>query len=192
MATRTTTRVVTPRRRKAWATSTNGSTATSFTAGQSQIAASLLASLATDLGVSNFNGLTVMRIVGNISLVTTAGASTFTPWSLFWGITWVSLAIANASSGDAQIPDPDAGGADEARWIQRGVLRGLALDDGALGADMLLSANGQHESYTNLDITQMRKQPTADSRLVMIVKPLAVSGQGPGAMMNFHTMVALP
>jgi len=185
------TRVVTPRKRKVWSTTSNAGTAQSLVAG-TQIGQSLVAGLATDLGINNLNGVTAMRIVGSLSLVTVAGADTFTPFAVAWGIGWVSNAITNASAGDAQIPNPDVAGVAENRWIQRGILRGEAVDDGALGADQLLSAKGQLESYVKLDITQMRKQPTPDARLVLIFNSFSVSGQGVGVLTNLHTLVALP
>ena len=185
MVTRQRNFVRTPRKDKIWATFTQ----LESTLGDNQlIFGDLLADLKTDLGVSSMVKVTVMRIIGRLSLGNAVTATTTDPGFVFWGIAWVSSEIAALSPALTAIPDPAVAGDREAEWLQRGVLRGEPV----IGANAMWSARGQLESFVDLDIRQMRKQPTPDSRLVLILNNLFSITEDVQLSAALATMVALP
>ena len=174
-----------PRKAKVWATRFTEE----IECDQNQeVYVDLLSEFRTDVGISALTGVTAMRIVGNMSLGNHSTASTSSPGLLGWGIAWVSSAIAGLSSGDATIPDPIVGGVREAEWLSRGVLRGT----NTASSKVLFSAQGQNESFVNLDIKQMRKQPSPDHRLVLITNNGFSATQDVFLNVLLHTMIALP
>lgn len=190
----TTQRVRVPRKSKVWATTyqSNPVIPVDLGTGQARIIADLLADYRTSMGISNTDRVTAMRIVGSATLID-GGASTLT--SLFeyrLGIAWVSAAIASATAGDAQIPEPLVDGVREAQWIQTRQLYGvtdssLAFPHPAQG--VVTMQVGQH--VWDFDITQMRKQPTPDSKLCLIGEGIIDANQDVDLNFTISTMIAL-
>jgi len=185
MVTRNRTIVRSPRKDKSWA----------YVRGQAQtlsvnaveVAVDLLSDYETDVGLINRN-VTAMRIVGELDGGNSSSASVSSSFTIQWGIAWVSGAIAVLAANDASIPDPGERGAREALWLQRGSLQVTALaGSNTPGANL-----GQLRASVQLDITQMRKQPTPDSRLVLIVRNNGSASHAPALYFTLATMLALP
>jgi len=157
-------RTRTPRQKNIWLGVTGG---VQYPANPtSTVVAEILDQGMQTIGVNRLQGVTVKRIVADLwlSQFTAAAAS---PANAFvqWGITWVPDNIANAGPGDAQIPEPMAFGLREAPWIQQGLLQGIEYSTSVQVGRILERVE---TSFVRLDITQMRKQPTIDHRLVLI------------------------
>ena len=194
MVTRNRTIVRTPRKEKVWATRNSGPVASDIVVPNAvilngvEIQADLLSAYKTDLGVNTLQKVTVMRIIGSIGLGNLVTESVSRNHALAWGIAWVSAAITGAPANDAQIPIPSDGGDRQAEWLQRGklFLRSTAL------LPLVVQA-GETTSRMDVDITQMRKQPTVNHQLVLITKHQSDGGgiSAPSILFNFHTMLAL-
>ena len=181
----------TPRRQKVWTSekSTDAGQLVAFAANP-QVLIDLLTNLKTDLGTGRPpSGSTVMRIVGTLQPGNSSACTINEINALSWGIAWVSNAIANATVGDGQIPDPDEAGLREAQWLQRGKLFYRTNN----GTNLPASATGRmlDSGTMRVDITQMRKQPTADSELVLIVRHQGNAGSAPSLWFELNTMLAL-
>lgn len=151
----------------------------------------LLSFLDLDVGVTGMTGVTAMRIVGSMSLGNDiAEAASGNILTCHWGIAWVSSQLATAGDGSGLIPDPSENGAREALWIQRGVLSGITV------ASTLIpyAAAGQLTAFERLDIRQMRKQPMADAKLVLITRCFDTGGgaSDPALWVDLQVLVALP
>jgi len=176
----------TPRKDKSWAYHREGGqtlpTNTVF------VQTDLLTDYLAEIGLDESRKLTVMRIVGHIDLGNGASATAATSFECFWGIAWVSGAVAILPSADPSIPDPAHNGVAQARWIQTGSLGTLAVP-GALrrGAD-----DGNLRASVSLDIKQMRKQELAGDRLVLIIRSVASTSENAALWYDFRTMLALP
>ena len=180
--------VRTPRKEKSWAFNRNSGSGTAIATGV-DVHLDLLANYSTDLGITYPTKVTHMRTIGRIAIgkagtVTTAGLA-----DVSWGIAWVRSNVAAASAGDALIPDPEEPGTREVEWLQRGFLQVLLPEDAITASAPSL---GQFGGDVTLDITQMRKQPTPDYRLVLITHGtfLATGGNLQG-WVNLDTMLAL-
>lgn len=163
MTTRTIVR--TPRRRKMWAgrhtflTVNNGATPT---------VDDLLDPTFTALGLSNMAGITVMRVVGALTLVAGAtGATTPATFHARWGMAWLDNLVAAASDGDAQVPKPSQNAARDTRWYQQGVLTGLEYAAPLVVGSPLLPLETSHQS---VDVTNMQKQRGADQKFCLVVQ----------------------
>ncbi len=186
MTTQRRTFVRTPRKEKAWAYNRNTGLGTAVLTGVS-VHLDLLATWATDLGVNVIPKCTIMRIVGTMGIGNQSDVTTAGLIDVSWGIAWVRNVVATASAGDAQIPDPEEGGARETQWLQRGVLMGTSV----AGAHTRGADQGQLFSQQSVDITQMRKQPTSDYRLVLITHGTNLSDGSILGWFNLDCMVAL-
>jgi len=185
MVTRQRVIVKTPRKDKSWAYTRGQGQVLSVNA--VQVAVDLLTDYETDVGLINRN-VTAMRIVGELDLGNGSSASVATSFTMQWGIAWVSGAIAVLAANDASIPDPGELGAREAQWLQRGSLQAQSL----AGANTAGATQGQLRASVILDITQMRKQPTPDSRLVLITRNNGSASHAPAIYFALATMLALP
>lgn len=182
-------RTRTPRRRKVWAHQTNlQSAGEQLSAGNVEIAVDLLDSFKTDRGVNNVEGVTVMRIVGKLFLGNAATATNSDFGFVPWGIAWVSDTIASQGAGHVSIPNPNEPGTREAQWIQRGVIGGQSV----VGAAEVYAFLGQNGAMADLDITQMRKQPSVDSQLVLITENGFSANEDATLHWSLSTMLALP
>lgn len=177
----------TPRKDKMWI---GRNASLNFGAGDlTQVAFELLSAGLSDMGVSRMSKVTVMRIFGSIRLIGVSGATTPAAASVDWGIAWVSENIANAAEGDGQIPQPMVDGLRETTWLQQGNLLGLEPEAPLVAA---LPLEPLETSIVNVDITQQRKQPTVDSRLVLITEGPINAESGTVAIdINLQIMLAL-
>ena len=157
-------RVRTPRKQKVWI----GTDTTDLisSAGTRGVAGDLLATGMTAAGLNVLAGPTFMRFVGRIRLKAALAASSPGVVQIGWGIAWVPQDILNAGDGDAQIPEPHVDSLRQIQWIQQGELEGVERDS----SDFIDSTFLEPIELSNkeLDIRQMRKQPTYDHRLVLI------------------------
>ena len=177
-----------PRRKKIWVDSISLQDDDPVVSG-SFVLHNLLTDALTDLGINLMQGVTVMRIVGHVGLMNTAAASIGTDWSAGLGFAWVRKAIADATAGDSEIPNPHSTGVRSLPWIQRATLHGLSIP----GAASKYGAIGREgTSLWKFDITQMRKQPTPDSQLVLLGNSNALGSNAPAYYYNIATLLALP
>lgn len=190
MARRQFTGVRTPRRRKVWAREGTTDTGQLVTFNTIEPLIDLLTNLKTDLGVSRPPpGSTVMRIVGTLHPGNSASCTVNVNNELSWGIAWVPNQVALAAAGDAQIPDPSENGLREVTWLQKGTL----FYQTTSGINIPASVTGRmlDQGTMRVDITQMRKQPTADSELMLIIRHRGPAGSAPNIWFDLNTMLAL-
>ena len=181
-------RVNTPRKEKVWA-STNGEIVpVTLTLNQNQVVLDMLAPYFADLGTLLTRGVTAMRIIGQLTAANLATESAVRNHSFFWGIAWMQDRLVTLPAGDASIPNPARDGVRDIEWIQRGVLIYQSAN-----AVLRMSVN-QNQGFVNLDITQMRKQPTVAHRLVLVCKHQSDGGgtSSPALLVNLQVMLALP
>jgi len=183
-------RTRTPRQKNIWLGVTGG---IQFPANPtSNVVAEILDQGMATIGVNRLQGVTVKRIIADIWLseftaVAAGGANAFVQW----GIAWVPQAVASAGPGDAQIPEPMAFGLRETEWLQQGLLQGKENDTGAAEVGKILLP--VETAHTRLDITQMRKQPTIDHRLVLITDgPSAVEENTTQLVIRGMALIGLP
>lgn len=152
----------TPRRSKLWCQYTSFVDITAGTPGLID----LLAPTMTNLGLNVASGLTHMRTVGKIALVagTTPNVSGTVVEKVRLGLLWVTPNISSTSVGDTNIPEPREHGTWDARWIHQTSLTAL---EAAPNNIVFSPLQPIERSYAELDVTQMRKQPTANSRLCL-------------------------
>ena len=132
-----------------------------------------------------------MRIVGRLRLFESADATTPVNAKVRWGIAWLPAAIVGQADGDSSIPDPGSA-LREALWIQTGTLLGLEYDSETnLGTGATLAPI--ETALIDLDITQMRKQPTLEHELALVWKCLSSVESGTvGLEYEGKVMLALP
>lgn len=187
MTTQRRTVVRTPKRRKMWCVR---STFLDITT-NSQWADDILDPAFTALGLSNMGGLTVMRILGTLQLVS---GSTPQPSSTTWseidlGICWINSSV-NISGGSGSIPQAWQNGLLEAVWLQQWELG--AFEQQAT-SEVFAPLMPIETSLVKFDVTQMRKQPTADSKLVLTGNGGTAWTQDAVALkVSLQTLVALP
>jgi len=180
--------IKTPRKQKVWA-STNGEVVPiTLVAQQNQVVLDLLAPWFADLGTLLTRGVTAMRIIGTLDSFNLVADDIARNHSFFWGIAWVQDRLVGLAAGDASIPNPARDGVRDIEWIQRGML--LYRSSPAL----VVFGSRQHRAFVELDITQMRTQPTTAHRLTLIVKHQSDGGgvSAPALLVNIQTMLALP
>ena len=185
MTTRTIVR--TPRRRKIWAgrsTILDINTAT-------PTVDDILDQTFTDLGLSNMAGVTVMRVVGRLTLTAwTTGAVTPAYINLRWGLAWLDNLVAQAGDGDGQIPRPQQNGARDTRWYQQGKISGLEYAAPLVTGSPLLP---EEHSTEYVDITNMQKQRSADQRFCLVVHTDGTQEDDSTRLtLDLQTMIALP
>ena len=182
----------TPRRRKVWARERSPvSTGDILVVGALQVVQDLLANLKANLGITRPPpGITAMRIIGSIHPGNQSTSSGNAINSLTWGIGWVRSGVAGLGINDPGIPDPLAVGVREHEWLQTQQLFYRTNS----GTDLPATVTGRmlDQGSMQLDITQMRKQPTADHELVLITHHEGLAGSDPAVWFDLHTMLALP
>lgn len=179
--------VRTPKRRKMWCVRSTFLDVTT----NSQWADDILDPAFTALGLSNMGGLTVMRILGTLQLVAgTTPQTTSTTWSeIDLGICWINSSV-NISGGSGSIPQPWQNGLLEAVWLQQWELG--AFEQNAVN-ETLSPLEPIETSLLKFDITQMRKQPTADSKLILAGNGGSAWTQDAVSLkVSIQTLVALP
>ena len=179
--------VRTPKRPKVWTYERDSVIALATSGSKLQISYDLLTTYKTDLGITRPNNVTVMRIVGKLLAGNTASASVATEFTVNWGIAWLDARLAALPSGDTSIPDPGALGVREAEWIQRGML----FHTSVAGAQTTGANAGQLASWTELDITQRRKQPTPDHELCLVTDTSGSSSHAPMLGMDLAIWLAV-
>ena len=164
MVNRNRTIVRTPRRRKIWARDAGQSVQT-VTDNDEAITSDMLTLVRTDLGITEFAGLTVMRMLVK-SWIIPSEVTTSRMVVHHVGIAWQTDNIASAAQGDTQIPEPHVTGVREEQWIHR-YEQVVSLDEQAspsISNPMDLT-KGQY-MYES-DVRQMRRQPTPGHTLVL-------------------------
>lgn len=180
----------TPRKTKVWATK-RGLPPAGVGVIQTgvQVFFDFLSDYRSDMGISNTDRVTHMRTVGDLYLMDFGGGSAAITTAVSWGIAWLTGPVASAAVGDAQIPDPAEQGVNESQWLQRGTLIGSS--PGAQAAIVPASGPGMEEWHERLDVTMMRKQPTADSKLCLVLNVQNDNGDQFGLAYQTHTLIAL-
>jgi len=178
----------TPRKEKVWATENEQAAAIILTPNTIQNVRNLLSAFDIDLGVNRSTGVTAMRIIGKFILGNGSSESVARVSCAIWGIAWVRSAVSTLSAGDASIPDPAKTGVRDTEWIQRGNLF-TTTTAGVEGYRV-----GDNHNAIELDITQQRKQPTVDHKLMLIIKTQNTGGGTSAPLLWLWTsvMCALP
>ena len=120
----------------------------------------LLAAYKTDLGVLQTRNLTIMRIIGRIQLQEFGDPVSSSYVSLRLGFLWLNVNVTSLN----QVPwEP---GTRETEWIQLGGVEG---SEGATAQpERPASARPPENCQWDVDITQMRKQPTPQHTLRLV------------------------
>jgi len=187
MTTRNRPIVRTPRRRKLWATV---NTNQGILATPDHL--DLLLPAEAVLGMK-FNGVTVMRIVGSIILVQLAQAASAVYTHLDMGFTWEPADTAALAPGVAGIPQPWNQGLRDQSWIQQGSVEGPE-DQTQLFLNEPRPATPPEANRWIFDIEQMRKQPTAGHRLMLVWDDKFDNTESnvQGLLITLSVMLALP
>ena len=125
----------------------------------------------TDLGMANMGGLTFMRATGSIALKawTAVPATSSQAEKIRIGINWLDPQVAAAGDGDGQIPEPLQLGVRESKWIQQWSVSAV---EPPVAAPIIVGAALdpiETSRVDGLNVRNMRKQPSADSKLAMVV-----------------------
>lgn len=157
--------VRTPRKRKIWA---GRSTSLAINNTATPTIDDVLDPTFTALGISNMSGVTVMRVVGRMTLTAwTAGATTPATFNLRWGLAWLDSLVAQAGDGDGQIPKPLQNAARDTNWYHQNRLTGLEYAAPVVLGSPLLPVD---LSSQWCDITNMQKQRNADQRFCLVLQ----------------------
>lgn len=160
--------VRTPKRRKVWAQFNESLVLGTGTSTPKAI--DMLEAYYSDLGAGQQGGLTVMRIVGSFQLTDwTAGDATPMYQDIRFGVTWLDKNISDAADGDGNIPEALQDGVREHVWIQQWKLSALEQDSADVNVGRPAQPQVENISFIHVDVTQMRKQPTAASKLSLCV-----------------------
>ena len=121
----------------------------------------LLAAYKTDLGITATRNLTCMRIIGRVQLTleTTAASAAYVKVRL--GFLWQDP---NTSTVNMEPWEP---GVREPEWIQLGQIEGLESGIAPL-VGRPATATPEENNQWNVDIRQMRKQPTPTHELRLV------------------------
>lgn len=112
-------------------------------------------------------GLTVMDVRGVIQLEQfTTQDSTPEFETIRVGYTWLDKNIAAAADGSIELPVPLQLGTRDAPWIQQWELLGVA--DGTANVEAPLTPL-ETSGKRDIHVRNMRKQPTADAKLMLVV-----------------------
>lgn len=121
----------------------------------------------TDLGLSNMFGLTVMDVRGSIRLIRwIAGATSAQHEDIRMGYNWFDPLQASASDGDAQIPRPLQLGTRDTKWIQQWQVDGTEQTSADVQVGVAIA--GDTAMIDGIHVRNMRKQPSANSKLCMV------------------------
>jgi len=114
-----------------------------------------------------FTGVTIMRIVGHIVVVQEAQATGANYGVYDLGFTWEPADTAALGPGVAGIPTPWNNGINDQSWVQQGSVEGPE-DATGLFLNRPLAATPPEANRWIFDIEQMRKQPTAGHRFMLV------------------------
>ena len=121
----------------------------------------LLSPYKTDLGITATRNLTCMRVIGRVQLTQEAMATSAAYVKVRLGFLWQDP---NTSTANMEPWEP---GVREAEWLQLGQVEGLESGIAPL-AGRPATASPEENSQWNLDIQQMRKQPTPTHELRLV------------------------
>lgn len=153
----------TPRKRKVWA---NVVSQHQLTSSSPFVADSILGPFLADVGLTYAQGVTVMRLFGNVYLANETSVATTADWlKIGLGFAWVPQAIAQASAGDSQIPEPFVDGVREDRWYHQFVLAG---EEEATAAQSGKPMSPIELSLHQFDSRNMQRQPTVNHQFCLI------------------------
>ena len=180
----------TPRRRKTWA-GFHTKLALDGTGGPE--IEDVLDASATDLGIGNYVGVTVMRVVGFIQLVSWTATAATPAWNdVRLGLCWLDQRLATATGGSGLVPRPHQNGVRETRWYQQMTLGGIEPSVVTVG----LPINGDASSAygrIDFDLHNMQKAPTADSKFCLVRTDAGTWEANTVAIQcDFDIMLALP
>jgi len=147
----------TPRKAKDWAFTheTRLITAINFDS------VDLLSQYRTDLGLLATRELTAMRIIGRVQLTQEAIAASAAYVKVRLGFAWLP------STADIANLEPWEPGVREAEWIQLGQVEGIESGIAPLAGRPAIAAP-EANSQWDIDIQQMRKQPTPQHELRLV------------------------
>lgn len=192
MVNRNRTIVRTPRRRKVWA---QRETSIVLGAGTTTPKVDdLLDPFFTDLGVNTISGLTLMRMFGTFSLKhwIASPATATSAADIRLGITWMDKVAITAGDGSGLIPEPLLDGSRETNFIQQWLLNAV---EPPVSAPIITSAplDPIERSYVEFDVTQQRRQPTAQSSLGLVISGGSTYETNVVALgVNVSMLLALP
>ena len=121
----------------------------------------LLAAYKADMGITRTHNLTCMRIIGRVQLTQESSAASAAYVKVRVGFLWQDPQTATVNL------EPWEPGVREREWIQLGQVEGLESGIAPL-AGRPATASPEENSQWNVDITQMRKQPTPTHELRLI------------------------
>jgi len=171
----------TPRKDKSWAYERSSFPIT----GGTSFKIDLLAQYKSDLGLTQLRNVTAMRIIGDIQLEELAAASTQAYVRVYVGIAWIEDRV------DITMLEPWMPGTREAEWIQLGTIEGLETNGPV--SQRPADARPPEACRWNVDIHQMRKQPTPNHNLLVVFKTSGLEETATLAIRyNVGVMLALP
>jgi len=149
----------TPRKRKFWAV--HNEPLIDMTDSDTHVI-DILDNALTDVGLTNFMGMTEMRCIGRLVL-NHSGTEATTPiyQPINVGLAWLS----QDEAALAGTPKPLLTGTRETEWIQQWNMGATEAPAGAYQFSPLVPIE---MSVLDFDVTQMRKQPAADHRLCLV------------------------
>lgn len=181
--------VRTPRRRKIWA---GFHTFVDLDVIAGPTPHDLLDQTATDLGMSNLAGVTVMRVVGYMQLVQWVnGATTPALNTCRLGMAWNDQRISTATGSSGLAPRPAQLGTRDSRWYQQWVLQALEQSAPVVVNTPLAGTGDGYRA--DFDIRNMQKAPTADSKFnLWIMQDPAIEEETMRLQCEFDILLALP
>lgn len=156
--------VRTPRKRKVWSEAHSIYTVTGSIP---FVVSNLLVSYENDLGVSYLQGCTIMAARGKVTIVELANATSPAIVDFHLGMVWVPQAIASASVGDSQIPEPGQQGVREDRWYHEFDLKAYEAASAISGHPAEAASGSRYETY-EFETRNMQKQPTVNHQFCLI------------------------
>ncbi len=125
----------------------------------------------TELGMSNMGGLTFMKLTGKMALEqhTASPATSSQAETIRIGFNWLDPNIVSAGDGDSQIPEAMRLGLRETKWIQQWQLSAVEPPVAAPVINGALLEPVETSLVLDLNVRNMRKQPSANSKLAMVV-----------------------
>ena len=154
----------TPRRRKIWA----GYHTDVAINGAGPELEDVLDQAATDLGLDNLYGVTVMRMVGHMQLVSWTATAATPSWNtLRIGFAWLDQRLSTATGGSGLVPRPAQLGTRETRWYQQMVLGGIEPSAATVGLPLNGDASSKY-GRIDFDITNQQKSPNAEARFNLV------------------------
>ena len=174
-------RVRTPRKEKSWAF-----TNTALTLSLSdQGGIDLLDAYKIDLGIDQLRNVTSMRIVGRVALRELSNAATPAYVTLGLGIAWINVNILTLANSI-----PWSAGTRDHEWLQLGHIEGA--ESASAINERPAEAPGE-AAFWDIDIRQMRKQPTPQHKLMFVYSANGLQESGTLKIsVRTAVMLALP